>query len=325
METPSPYRVTLHPVTPHPVTPHLPGLEPPEYNYTVAPPSAPEAAPEDISAQRAFECLMGVRPMTERTIRGPMRYAGSKHRCAEWVISHLPQMHTYVEVFGGSGIIMLNKKPSVLEVFNDRHTGFCDLFRAIRDYPKELTERLDWTLYSREQFEEAYHTALTIDDTRMACWERAARLITLHQFSYAGHGNVWEPAAGGRDTPTTNFLKRIPVVEELHRRLRGVVIENLDWSELMPMYDGVGVCFYCDPPYVDTLQPMYAYRMHADAHKDFLDRVFQLKGFVAVSGYPNDLYSKYPWDRVIAANRHNTYEHGKNAVIEMLFIKNTAK
>lgn len=288
--------------------------------YSTAPAGPPA---EDISAQRAFECLMGVRPMTERTIRGPMRYAGSKHKIAPWIVEHLPKMQTYVEVFGGSGIILLNKTPAELDVFNDRHTGFCDLFRAIRDYPEELMERLNWTPYSREEFEAAYHTALTIDDTRMSCVERAARLIFLHQASYAGHGNVWEPAYPTKDTPVINFLKRIPGIQELHRRLRSVVIENLDWREIMPMYDGMGVCFYCDPPYVGTLQPMYAYKMDEAAHREFLDAVFKLKGFVAVSGYPHPLYNEYPWDRAIAASRHNAYHDGDKNVTEMLFIKNT--
>jgi DNA adenine methylase len=39
------------------------------------------------------------------------------------------------------------------------------------------------------------------------------------------------------------------MLEDLHSRLSGVVIECLDWSEFLRRYDGPGKLFYLDPPY----------------------------------------------------------------------------
>jgi len=48
-----------------------------------------------------------------------MNYSGSKSRLAPWIISHLPDHNTYVEVFGGSAAVLVHKPESVNEVYND--------------------------------------------------------------------------------------------------------------------------------------------------------------------------------------------------------------
>ncbi|HEY0275371.1 MAG TPA: DNA adenine methylase, partial [Paenirhodobacter sp.] len=40
-----------------------------------------------------------------------------------------------------------------------------------------------------------------------------------------------------------------PMLEDLHSRLSGLVIECLDWSAFIPRYDDPGTLFYLDPPY----------------------------------------------------------------------------
>ena len=39
------------------------------------------------------------------------------------------------------------------------------------------------------------------------------------------------------------------MLEALHSRLAGVIVECLDWSDLVSRYDGEGTLFYVDPPY----------------------------------------------------------------------------
>jgi DNA adenine methylase len=39
------------------------------------------------------------------------------------------------------------------------------------------------------------------------------------------------------------------MIEAVHERLAGVVIERLDWSAFIARYDRPGTLFYLDPPY----------------------------------------------------------------------------
>ena len=40
-----------------------------------------------------------------------------------------------------------------------------------------------------------------------------------------------------------------PILEDIHTRLAGVVIECLSWREFIDRYDSPGTLFYLDPPY----------------------------------------------------------------------------
>lgn len=87
-------------------------------------------------------------------IRAPFGYLGNKLPDLEHILPKMPRRDKYIEVFGGSGAILLNKSPSKMEVFNDASSGVTAFFRCFKDdnlYQK-LKERVDFTLRSREEF-----------------------------------------------------------------------------------------------------------------------------------------------------------------------------
>ena len=79
--------------------------------------------------------------------------------------------------------------------------------------------------------------------------ERAARFLYLQTLAYAG--KVRGRNYGTDPTQPHAFdLRRLePRLARIHDRLAGVVIEQLDWSELLPRYGRPGTLFYLDPPY----------------------------------------------------------------------------
>jgi len=61
-------------------------------------------------------------------------FPGGKSYLAPWIIEHFPEHKCYVEVFGGSGAVLVNKPESHTEVYNDLDG---DLFSSSRYYGRE--------------------------------------------------------------------------------------------------------------------------------------------------------------------------------------------
>lgn len=84
-------------------------------------------------------------------VRSPVTWFGGKSRLASKIIAQFPEHHTYCEVFGGSGAVLLAKEPSKVEVFNDVDDSLVNLFRVLRDSElcRQLQRACESTLYAR--------------------------------------------------------------------------------------------------------------------------------------------------------------------------------
>ena len=64
----------------------------------------------------------------------------------------------YIEIFGGSGAVLLGKEPSKFEVYNDIEGELVNFFRVVKNRPAELLLELDLLpLNSREEFASWLH------------------------------------------------------------------------------------------------------------------------------------------------------------------------
>ena len=85
-------------------------------------------------------------------IRRPIvRYHGGKFLLADWIISHFPHHHGYVEPFGGGGSVLLKKGRCHFEVYNDLDGEIVNLFRCMRDNGERLRNLIRLTPYSRRE------------------------------------------------------------------------------------------------------------------------------------------------------------------------------
>ncbi|WP_198672236.1 DNA adenine methylase [Pseudogemmobacter bohemicus] len=120
-----------------------------------------------------------------------------------------------------------------------------NLFRILQRHYPQFLEHLKFQLTTRAEFNRLVDTrADTLTDL-----ERAGRFLYLQRTAFGGKvsGRNFGVA---KDRPGRFNLSTLePLLEDLHSRLAGVVIECLDFGEFLHRYDGAGTFFYLDPPY----------------------------------------------------------------------------
>ena len=84
-----------------------------------------------------------------------MSWIGGKKALRDTILPMFPLYYErYIEVFGGGGWILFAKPPgNDFEVYNDFNGLLVNLYRCVRDKPRELMEKLQYVLNSREDFE----------------------------------------------------------------------------------------------------------------------------------------------------------------------------
>lgn len=179
-------------------------------------------------------------------------FPGGKSRLASWILDHVPEHTCFVEVFGGAAGVLVNKDPdaSTVEVYNDRDGDLVQFFEVLRGREDELVEWLETVPYSREvhgEWAEAFYNGYRPSDPV----ERAGQFFYLR---YAQWGAGYASPNGFATSKVTNeaqsYVNKIDRLAEFAERFDDVVLENLDWSDVLEKYDGEETVFYCDPPYV---------------------------------------------------------------------------
>ena len=174
-----------------------------------------------------------------------MSWIGGKKSLRELIVPLFPLYYErYIEVFGGGGWILFHKPPgNDFEVYNDFNSLLTNLYHCVRDKPNELMDALRFCLNSRENFNFVKNTLAR--DSPTSDVQKAAWFYQLIRYSYAS--GLTSFGSQPHDI-RTNF----PLIEQAHRRLAKVVIENKDCVKLIKQYDRPVSLFYLDPPYFET-------------------------------------------------------------------------
>lgn len=231
-------------------------------------------------------------PITrEMYIRAPFGFPGSKFRSLDQILPLLPHDDVYVEPFGGSGSVLLSRRKSALEVFNDRYAGVVAFYRCLRDKKDQLVDRLSLCLHAREEF-------IWCKDTWRDCTddvERAARWYYMVRMSFGQIGLIFGRCTGSKGNMGLRLHNSLELFHPVHERLKHVQIENQDWRDCIKDYDSLDTVFYMDPPYLEC-QNKYEHSFTEAHHIELCERIQDIKGFVALSGFDNSVYDRYPWD-----------------------------
>lgn len=236
----------------------------------------------------------------------PFQYFGSKVNSFDFINPKIPRTRQYIEPFGGSATVLLNREPVPTETYNDLYGDVPHFFEVLRDRPEDLIDALRKTPYSREEYEKAI-------DARDAGYpdcsdlERARLFFTtlqqsrsMRQFGDKSNWtyNVWgagRPSSGNDGSTGTYKYKVEDVLGDVAGRLTDVQIENRPAIDVIETHDRETATFYVDPPYPHSARGSgdnYAIEMTDDDHRDLAETLRSCEGYVALSGYNCELYDE---------------------------------
>lgn len=244
---------------------------------------------------------------------------GGKFSHLDWLLPLLPTCTHYCEPFAGSGAVLLNRKPSPVETYNDLDGEVVNFFRILREQKGRLIEAIGLTPFSREEFGLACELSPDLSDferaRRFFVRARQVRTGLAQKASIGRWANCKNTSRAGMSGVVSRWLGGIEHLDWIAERLLRVQIENRPALETIELYDSLETLFYCDPPYIHETRgdiSSYGFEMTDEAHVSLAHTLNRAEGLVAISNYDcdlmNDLYPAPRWRKHVSPERtiHST-------------------
>jgi DNA adenine methylase len=195
------------------------------------------------------------------------------------MIAEIPHQ-LYAEPFVGMGGVFFRRtRVPRAEVINDRNGEVVNLFRILQRHYPQFMDTLKFQITSRREFERLK----ACDPATLTDLERAARFIYLQRLAFGGKVSGQNFGVDTTGSARFNLTRLAPVLEDVHERLAGVVIENLGWLEFIDRYDRPGTLFYLDPPYFGSEGDYGKALFSRDQFAAMAERLARLKGTFVLS------------------------------------------
>lgn len=256
-----------------------------------------------------------------RPISPVVSWIGGKRKLAAQILPWIEAIDhgCYAEPFIGMGGMFLSRRiaPKV-EVMNDRNREVFNFFRMVQVHYQPFVEYLRYRVTSRAEFDRL----AAEDPANLTEIQRAARFLYLQACAYGG-----KPAGVSFGVSPSGFhgfdLARLgPSLDALHSRLSAVIIECLDYTEMIRRWDNAETLFYLDPPY---------YGSEGDYGRELFDRgefaklAAQLAGIkgrfvLSINDHPaiREIFSAFRVSEIEAT--YSIATHAAKKVRELVFI-----
>ena len=184
-----------------------------------------------------------------RPVKPVAPWQGGKRALAKTLVEMIAATphDRYVEPFVGMGGVFFRRRARPkMEVVNDINRDVVNLFRILQRHYQQFLDVLKWQVCSRAEFERL----VSIDPDTLTDLERAARFLYLQKTSFGGKAVGQHFGIAFQGSARFDLTKLVPMLEDVHERLCGVLIERLSYADCITKYDSrPGTLFYCDPPY----------------------------------------------------------------------------
>lgn len=214
----------------------------------------------------------------------PLRYFGGKCKMAKHIIPLLPKHHCYIEPFGGGAHILAQKEPSKVEVYNDIDSDLVRFLLVLRNRKEELIQRLSTLPTSRYLTEKWQNEPLPEDELEAACrW-----FYLLRQTIVPANNQKSGWRSGKVKNTAYDYMNAVGRLDFLQRRMSNVMIECLDFREIIRSYDAEDSLFIIDPPYRHR-EKFYKGNFSDELHIELAELLRNIKGKALVTYYHDPL------------------------------------
>ena len=225
---------------PREVTPHVRGVHTPFRPAAGQTGGGFKAVESPMESSNEFTAVQPAKPVAP--------YVGGKRALAGRLVQLIETIHhdTYAEPFVGMGGVFLRRrsKPRA-EVINDASGDVANLFRILQRHYVAFLDELRFGITSRREFERL----TAANPATLTDLERAARFLYLQRTAFGGKVDGRSFGVSYGAPGRFDVTKLQPLLEAVHERLAGVVIEQLGYGDFIARYDRPGVLFFLDPPY----------------------------------------------------------------------------
>jgi DNA adenine methylase len=250
-------------------------------------------------------------------------YIGGKYSMLEIILKLIPEHKIYIEPFGGSAKVLVNKPPSEVEIYNDLDKRIANLFYVWVFRYSEFEKKLKKLVVSQTLFYEFYKD-IQKPVKKIGNVNDAVKTYYLLQLSFSSIlKNTVFPITLLSLKKRFRYFSSLERLYQVHERLKKVAILSVDFRKLIKLYgDREDTFFYLDPPYYGINH--YNIGFTEQDHIDLLEMVKNMKAKWLLSNYPNKLYDEYLKDfyRIeveVVKHSANTKTKRKPKAIEVLW------
>jgi DNA adenine methylase len=270
-----------------------------------------------------------------------LRYPGGDH----YLINELralferaPNVETFVEVFGGSGVASytvakdLRRKFRVV-IYNDIDGYLVNFFRVLREKPHELVRELMLMPWARSLRDLVRSQYVSDKLEKMSDVERAALYYFLLRTSInalAYHPTAFRSAA--THDLAGELKNAVAALPEFAKVWKRVQVENLDFRKCIEKYDRSTVLFYCDPPHLEMghHRELYRYSFTVKDMRDLIKLLSRIRGKFVLKlpedhlkvSFIREFAEQYSVERA-AMNRYTVVDEGEEREeLDIVFIHN---
>ncbi len=182
-------------------------------------------------------------------VRPFLKWAGGKQRLLPQLLPLLPLRGRLIEPFVGAGSVFLATDYES-NLLNDANPDLIAVWVALKERPREFTERSAHYFTPQYHSEEAYKHVRDQFNQSTDRFERAVRFLYLNKFGFNGLFRVNKGGIFNVPYAWHKALPRFPL-EELERaagRLKTCTFLNGGYKAAIEEAGYGDVC-YCDPPY----------------------------------------------------------------------------